>query len=77
MGSAIEGLLLEMLLSHSVHKVQPRVVTGENFLKCGKKFYCVFGYTSLIVRLAIQVQSCVFSWMRKCSFSACFAKGPC
>lgn len=53
MGSAIEGLLLEILLSHSVHKVQPRVVTGENFLKCGKKFYCVFGYTSLIMHLAI------------------------
>ena len=61
MGSAIKGLLLEMLLSHSVHKVQPRVVTCENFLKCRKKFYCGFGYTSLFVRLAIQVQSCVFS----------------
>lgn len=64
-----------MLLSHSVHKVQPRVVTGENFLKYGKKFYCVFGYTSLVVHLAIQVQPCVFSWISKYSFSACFERG--
>lgn len=44
-GLTTEGLLLEKLLSHRVHKVQPTVVTG---------------YTSLIVYLAIQVQSCVF-----------------